>query len=110
MTRNIEKLSKDKFDVLIIGGGIHGASLAWVASMTGLYTALIEKKDFAQGASSNSQKIIHGGLRYLQQLDLPRIKQSVSERKRLMWLAPHLIHPLECVMPTYGYGVREKKR
>ena len=109
MTRNIEKLSKDKFDVLIIGGGIHGASLAWVASMTGLYTALIEKKDFAQGASSNSQKIIHGGLRYLQQLDLPRIKQSVSERKRLMWLAPHLIHPLECVMPTYGYGVKGKE-
>lgn len=109
MTRDIEKLTKDKFDVLIIGGGIHGATLAWAASMNGLYTALIEKKDFAQGASSNSQKIIHGGLRYLQQLDFPRIKQSVNERKRLMWLAPHLVHPLECVIPIYGYGVKGKE-
>jgi glycerol-3-phosphate dehydrogenase len=109
MIRDIEKLTKGRFDLLIIGGGIHGAALAWIASLAGIHTALIEKQDFSQGASSNSQKIIHGGLRYLQQLDFPRINQSVNERKRLMWLAPHLVHPLECVMPIYGYGVKGKE-
>ena len=97
MKRNLKKLSENKFDVLIIGGGIYGASLFWRATIAGYSAALIEKNDFASGTSSNSQKIIHGGLRYLQNLDIIRIRQSVNERKRLMWLAPHLVSPLPCV-------------
>ena len=67
-----------------------GLHLLWRATIAGYSAALIEQNDFASGTSANSQKIIHGGLRYLQNFDFLRIRQSVNERKRLMWLAPHL--------------------
>lgn len=109
MRRNLSDLNNKIFDLIIIGGGIHGAALAWRASRQGLSVCLIEKNDFAEGASANSQKIIHGGLRYLQSMNFKRIFQSISERKRLMWLAPHLVHPLSCVMPVYGFGLKGKE-
>ncbi|MDZ7295342.1 MAG: glycerol-3-phosphate dehydrogenase/oxidase [candidate division KSB1 bacterium] len=103
MERNPQALSDHVFDVLIIGGGIYGATAAWEASLRGLSVALIERGDFASGTSANSLKIIHGGLRYLQHLDLKRVRESVRERRILLSIAPHLVHPLPCVMPTYGH-------
>ena len=82
MKRDLNLLSNNTFDVLIIGGGIYGSSLAWLASVENLKVALIEQNDFASGTSSNSQKIIHGGLRYLSKLDFKRVKESIKERMR----------------------------
>jgi glycerol-3-phosphate dehydrogenase len=106
MKRDINDLVNNKFDLLIIGGGIHGAALSWQAALAGLSVALIEKEDFGHATSANSQKIIHGGIRYLQSFDFGRIRQSLRERRRLMHLAPHLVHPLPCLMPVYGHGLR----
>ncbi len=109
MKRDLNKLSQNKFDLLIIGGGIYGATLLWRAAVAGYSAALVEQNDFGSGTSSNSQKIIHGGLRYLQNLDFLRIRQSVNERKRLLWLAPHLVSPLPCIMPLYGHKIKGKE-
>lgn len=109
MKRNIIKLANTTFDLLVIGGGIHGVVLAWQAALCGLSVGLIEKGDFAQGTSFNSQKIIHGGLRYLQNLNIARMLQSIWARRQLMMLAPHLVHPLMCLMPVYGHGFKGKE-
>lgn len=106
MKRNLQTLSQEKFDILIVGGGIYGATLAWEAVLRGLSVALIDKGDFASGTSSNSLKIIHGGLRYLQHADIIRMRESIRERRILMHIAPHLVHPLPCVMPTYGHAIK----
>ncbi len=96
---------RDHYDVVVVGAGIHGAALAWELTRRGISTALIEQDDFGSGASANSLKIIHGGLRYLQHLDWVRSRQSAQEQHCLRRLAPHLIRPLPCVMPTYrGLG------
>ncbi|HZJ24335.1 MAG TPA: glycerol-3-phosphate dehydrogenase/oxidase [Anaerolineales bacterium] len=100
MKRNLERLANQKFDVLVVGGGIHGAITAWDAALRGLSVALIERGDFGSGTSQNSLKIIHGGLRYLQDGNLSRIRMMVRERTIWMKIAPHLIHPLPCLMPT----------
>ncbi len=100
MIRNLERLTNQKFDVLVVGGGIHGAITAWDAALRGLSVALIERGDFGSGTSQNSLKIIHGGLRYLQNGNLSRIRTMIRERTTWMKIAPHLIHPLTCVMPT----------
>jgi glycerol-3-phosphate dehydrogenase len=109
MIRDIKQLTDTQFDLLVIGGGINGAVLSYMASLSGLSVALIDQGDFAQATSANSQKIIHGGLRYLQNLDILRIRQSLKERKNLMWLAPHLVHPLSCTMPLYGHGMKGRE-
>jgi len=103
MKRDIDALSQKEFDVLIIGAGIYGATLAWDATLRGLSVALIDKNDFGAATSANSLKIIHGGLRYLQQLDIKRMRESIRERRIFMHIAPHLVHPLSCLMPTYGH-------
>ncbi|MDH3637206.1 MAG: FAD-dependent oxidoreductase [Gammaproteobacteria bacterium] len=92
---------KDHYDLAVVGGGIHGAAVAWEAASRGLSVVLLESRDFASGASANSLKIIHGGLRYLQSLDVKRARDSAREQLYLSRLAPHLIRPLPCVMPTY---------
>jgi glycerol-3-phosphate dehydrogenase len=109
MKRDLQQLANNSFDVLIIGGGIYGVCAAWDAALRGLTVALIEKGDFGGATSSNSLKIIHGGLRYLQHADFKRMRESIAERKVLMRIAPHLVHPLPCVMPTYGHGIRGKE-
>lgn len=109
MKRDLERLANKTFDVLIIGGGIYGVCAAWDAALRGLTVALVEKSDFGSATSSNSLKIIHGGLRYLQHADFKRMRESISERKVLMRIAPHLVHPLPCVVPTYGHGIRGKE-
>jgi len=106
MRRNFQALTDTAFDLLVIGGGIHGAALAWAASLAGLSVALIERGDFANATSANSQKIIHGGLRYLQEFDFARSLESIRDRARWMWLAPHLAHPLPCLIPLTGFGMR----
>ncbi len=99
---------KNEYDVLVIGGGIYGAAIAWNAASRGLDVAVVDKGDFAGATSGNSLKIIHGGLRYLQQLDVKRMRESISERKKLLQIAPHLVHPLPCLMPTWGWGMKGK--
>jgi glycerol-3-phosphate dehydrogenase len=101
--RSIDSLTASVFDVLIIGSGIYGATAAWDAATRGLSVALIDKGDFGGATSANSLKIIHGGLRYLQQLDINRMRESIRERRLMLQLAPHLVHPLLCIMPTYGH-------
>ena len=100
MKRNLERLADQKFDILVIGGGIHGAITAWDAALRGLSVALIERGDFGSGTSQNRLKIIHGGLRYLQDGNLSRIRMMTRERTTWMKIAPHLIHPLPCLIPT----------
>jgi len=108
MKRNLGLLDGNSFDVVIIGGGIYGACMAWESVSRGMSVALIEKNDFASATSANSLKIIHGGLRYLQHLDIQRFRESTRERTTLMNIAPHLVHPLPVVIPTYGHGLRGK--
>jgi len=100
MKRNLDNLANHTFDILIIGGGIHGAVAAWDAALRGLSVALIDRGDFGSGTSQNSLKIIHGGLRYLQDGNLTRIRTMARERTTWMKIAPHLVHPLTCLTPT----------
>ncbi len=109
MYRDLERLTTTSFDVAIIGGGIYGAWTAWEASLRGLSVALIEQADFGGATSANSQKIIHGGLRYLQSMDLKRLRESLREGRILSKVAPHLVRQLPCMMPTYkGKLLRSK--
>ena len=87
-------------DVLIVGGGIYGATAAYEAARRGLSVRLVERHDYGAGTSQNSMKIAHGGLRYLQSLDLRRSLESVEARRRLLQLAPHLVKPLHCRLDT----------
>ncbi|MEL6816453.1 MAG: glycerol-3-phosphate dehydrogenase/oxidase [Cyanobacteria bacterium J06598_3] len=102
-------LSNQSFDLLVIGGGMYGACVAWEATLRGLSVALVEQTDFASGTSANSLKVIHGGLRYLQTADFPRMRQSIKERQTLMRIAPHLVHPMPVLVPTYGHSVKGKE-
>jgi len=109
MKRNLLNLTRNTYDLLIIGGGIYGACIAWEASLRGLSVALVEKGDFASATSANSLKTIHGGLRYLQNADFRRMRESIRERRTLLRIAPHLIHPLPVLIPTYGHGMKGKE-
>jgi len=88
------------FDLAVVGGGAYGAALAYEAATRGLKTFLAEKGDFGSGTSANSLKIVHGGLRYLQNLDISRARSSTHERSTLLRIAPDLVSPLQCMMPT----------
>ncbi|MFQ5648752.1 MAG: FAD-dependent oxidoreductase [bacterium] len=109
MKRDLAQLKGNQFDVLVVGGGIYGVCTAWDAALRGLSVGLIEKDDFGSATSSNSLKIIHGGLRYLQHADFRRMRESITERKILMRIAPHLVHPLACIIPTYGHALKGKE-
>lgn len=100
--RALERLSSESFDVLIIGGGITGAGVALDAASRGLKTALVEKDDFASGTSSKSSKLVHGGLRYLQQNEFRLVYENLAERQRLLDNAPHLVSPLPFLIPLFG--------
>ena len=109
MKSDFTALTEKVYDLVIVGGGIYGAWIAWDATLRGLAVALLEKSDFGAATSANSLKIIHGGLRYLQHADLVRVRQSVREQKTLMRVAPHLVHPLPVLIPAYGHGRRGKE-
>jgi len=100
MNRNIEALGEQTFDLAIIGGGILGAGIARDAAMRGMSVALIEQNDFASGTSSASTKLIHGGLRYLQQFAFRLVAESCRERSVLLDMASHLVKPLPLLMPA----------
>jgi glycerol-3-phosphate dehydrogenase len=108
MRRSFGALEDEVFDLLVIGGGIFGACAAWDATLRGLSVALVEREDFCSGASANSFKVVHGGIRYLQHLDLVRLRGSSNERAAWLRIAPHLVSPVPIVIPTYGHG-REGK-
>ncbi len=108
MTRDLPALAANQFDLIVIGGGIYGICAARDAARRGLAVCLLERGDFVGETSSNSLRIIHGGLRYLQHADLRRMRQSICERRLLQRLAPGLVRPLPCLMPTYGHGLRGK--
>ena len=106
MKRDIGQLAAPEQDVLIVGGGIHGAALAHACARLGMRVALVEQGDFGQATSANSLKIMHGGLRYLQHLNIRRMRDSILARRDMLRLAPHCVKPLSCLIPNYGRGVR----
>lgn len=91
------------YDLVIAGGGIYGSAMAYTASLNNLKAVVLEKGDFASSTSANSQKVIHGGLRYLQNLDIKRVVESIKEKQRFYHLFPHQVQPLPCVLPTSGW-------
>ncbi len=99
-----EALGGEVFDLLVIGGGITGAGIALDAATRGLRVALLEAGDFARGSSSRSSRLIHGGLRYLETFDFRLIFEASAERRRLLELAPHLVHPLPFLFPVWKGG------
>ncbi len=98
----LRRLASEQFDMLVIGGGITGAGVALDAASRGLRTALVEKDDFASGTSSKSSKMVHGGLRYLQQGEYRLVYENLAERQRLLDNAPHLVTPLPFLIPLFG--------
>src|SRR5690242_18106752 len=100
----IERLRADTFDVVVIGGGVTGAGVALDAAARGLRTALLERDDFASGTSSKSSKLVHGGLRYLQQGDVRLVYEALHERQRLRRNAPHLVQVMPFMLPILTRG------
>jgi glycerol-3-phosphate dehydrogenase len=104
MQRTTTALAQREYDLLIIGGGAFGAAAARDAALRGLRTVLLERNDFGAGASAECFKMVHGGIRYLQHADIPRLRASCRERSALLRIAPHLVNPLPIAIPTYGHG------
>ncbi|MEM8848689.1 MAG: FAD-dependent oxidoreductase [Pseudomonadota bacterium] len=102
----LRDLATDPVDVLVIGGGIYGLMTARDAALRGLRTVLIERDDFGGGASHNSLKIMHGGIRYIQHLDIGRLRASAREQAFWHRAAPDLIRPLAFLIPLFGHGVK----
>src|SRR5437868_12462588 len=94
------KLTSRRFDLLVIGGGITGCGIARDATLRGLAVALVEKNDFASGTSSRSSRLVHGGVRYLEHGHLGLVFEASAERRRLLKIAPHLVHPLRFTWPV----------
>jgi glycerol-3-phosphate dehydrogenase len=108
MQRDLTALAAQEFDILVVGGGAFGAAAAWDAALRGLSVALIDQSDFGAGASAECFKMVHGGIRYLQHADIPRLRASCAERTALLRIAPHLVNPLPIAIPTYGHGRQGK--
>jgi len=104
----LEALAGQQFDVVIVGGGISGAWLALHCAQQGFDTALIEKYDYASQTSSSSSKLLHGGIRYLQQMQFNKVRESAMERAEYIYAAPHLSKPVPFVVPTYKDFKRSK--
>ena len=94
-------MQSDEFDVVVIGGGITGAGVALDAASRGYSVALVEKSDYSSGTSSRSSKLVHGGLRYLQNFDLGLVREALVERQLMVNLAPHLVKPLPLLIPAF---------
>ncbi|MEQ1879223.1 MAG: FAD-dependent oxidoreductase, partial [Bdellovibrionia bacterium] len=98
---NLFRMESETFDLVILGGGITGAGCARDAASRGMKVALIDERDFAFGTSSRSSKLIHGGIRYLENKEFKLVFEALSERRLLFEIAPHLVHPLRFVLPIY---------
>src|SRR6185503_19934440 len=92
-------MGADYIDLLVIGGGINGVDIARDAAGRGLKVVLVERADLASATSSASTKLIHGGLRYLEHFEFRLVRESLQERERLLAIAPHLVRPMEFVLP-----------
>jgi glycerol-3-phosphate dehydrogenase len=97
----LQAMAAEEFDLLVVGGGITGAGVALDAASRGYSVALIERSDYASGTSSRSSKLVHGGLRYLQNFDLGLVREALLERQLMVALAPHLVRPLPLVVPAF---------
>jgi len=109
MKRNFSQFCDQDYDILIIGGGIYGIACAREAAFRGLKVGLVEKNDFGGQTSANSAKIAHSGMRYLQHLDIIRMRESIRERNNMHQLAPHLVESQPFLMPVYGHGIKGKE-
>jgi glycerol-3-phosphate dehydrogenase len=106
MRRDLARMGREDYDVVVVGGGIYGACATWEAAVGGLNVALIDVGDFGHATSSNSLRTLHGGLRHLQRLDFLRMRESIHARREWLRLAPHLARPLRFVLPTSGHGLK----
>lgn len=100
--RDVEALTRERWDVLVVGGGITGCGVLLDAASRGLRAALIERDDIAVGTSSRSSGLIHGGLRYLEQFQIGLVREALRERALLLRLAPHLVRLQPFLFPVYG--------
>ena len=105
----IEEIAGQHFEVVVIGGGITGAGVALDAASRGYSVALVEREDYAEGTSSRSSKMIHGGLRYLQNFDLGLVREALLERQLMVQLAPHLVYPTAFLIPWLGDKRRDRR-
>jgi glycerol-3-phosphate dehydrogenase len=108
MQRDLTRLTGRLHDLVVVGGGIHGACIAWDAAQRGLQVALLERYDFGSGTSASSLRIVHGGLRSLARGNLRRMRESNRERSALLRIAPTLVEPLPVVVPTTGWGASSR--
>ncbi len=107
--RAIEEIAGRHFEVVVIGGGVTGAGVALDAASRGYSVALLERGDYAEGTSSRSSKMVHGGLRYLQNFDLGLVREALVERALMVRLAPHLVYPTPFLVPALGEERRDRK-
>jgi glycerol-3-phosphate dehydrogenase len=107
--RATEEIAGQSFEVVVIGGGITGAGVALDAASRGYSVALLERGDYAIGTSSRSSKMVHGGLRYLQNFDLGLVREALLERQLMVQLAPHLVYPTPFLVPSFGEDRRDRK-
>src|SRR5262245_55825134 len=108
MPNDLEHLTQRRFDLLIVGGGIHGLFAAYDAAQRGLSVALVERSDFGAGLSFNHQRTIHGGLRAMGSGRVFKARQQIAERRTWARIAPHLLRPLPFLIGTYGFGTRSR--
>ena len=108
MIRDLDQLTAKTFDVLVVGGGIYGLTIAYDAAQRGLSVALVEHNDFGSGTSFNHLRTIHGGLRYLQSLDIGRARESIHERRATARIAPQAVRPMPFAVPLYRSLTRGK--
>ena len=106
LLRDLDEAQHARYDVIVVGGGIQGVCLLYEASRRGLRALLIEKDDFGGQTSWSSMRVLHGGFRYLQSMDLPRYVESVRARRWFMRMFPGMTEPLNCLMPLYGEGLK----
>ena len=109
MKRDFNKLANNHFDLVIVGAGAFGSCAAWEAASRGLSVAIVDRGDFCSATSANHLKMVHGGIRYLQHLDIPRVRESCRERSALLRIAPHLVRRVPVIFPTYGHGLEGKE-
>ena len=105
----LKAIAGERFEVVVIGGGITGAGVALDAASRGYSVALVERDDYSVGTSSRSSKMVHGGLRYLQNFDLGLVREALLERQLMVQLAPHLVYPTPFLIPTLGDERRDRR-
>ena len=104
----LEAIAGQRFELIVIGGGITGAGVALDAASRGYSVALLERGDYAEGTSSRSSKMVHGGLRYLQNFDLGLVREALLERQLMVQLAPHLVYPTPFLVPSFAAERRDR--